>query len=257
MRHLGRNNDTPLSEELTGLIGRLKPTKDSFALLLAHEYTKQSITDLGTRALKSIDHARVDALEEANAMVPAKKKLHFYIAELTHDVGYYDTGGDWEENERDESIKWYSTGGESHGSGAESEVSLNFLNPGRDTLSELWEGHGNSTFEGYLGNEGATRNTVYSWYAIVGWPAVHCVENALKFININAALGALQAQKSIDAATLRSFMTAVADASCSVKFCRALCNLLVQVRDPSLVTELFNNFFSRLDEKEALVPSLS
>ncbi|KAE9310956.1 hypothetical protein PF008_g20323 [Phytophthora fragariae] len=271
MRHLLRNHDKPLSEELAGLIGYLKPKADSFSLLLSHEYTDRSIQDLGTRALKGIDRARVEALEEANATLPAKKKMQFYIVAMEHDINYYDTGGAWEENERNERINWYSSGGQSYGEGME-EIKMNFLNPGRDSLAELWEGHGNSTFEGYLGNEGATRNTTYSRYAIVAWPAVRSVENALKYIGANAALGALKAQKSIDGATLRSFMTAAANAnsvgddesyslgyrpkseSLSVKFCQTLCDLLVQVRDPALVDMFFGNFFGRLGDKQNLIP---
>uniref|UniRef100_H3H6H7 Fe2OG dioxygenase domain-containing protein n=1 Tax=Phytophthora ramorum TaxID=164328 RepID=H3H6H7_PHYRM len=172
MHHLIRNHDIPLSEELAAAMGRLNSDTDSFALMFSHEYTEQSITDLGTRALKGIDRARVEALEEANAILPDEKKLYFYLAELTLDANFYDTGGDWEESERDESINWYSTSGESLGSGMD-EIELNFLNPGRESLAEWWEGHKNSSFEGYtIGNEEATGLTKYVDYATIACPVV-------------------------------------------------------------------------------------
>ncbi|KAJ8569204.1 hypothetical protein ON010_g6058 [Phytophthora cinnamomi] len=222
----------------------------------------------------SVEGHRPRQSGSANASLPAKKKMLFYIAAVEPDINYYDTGGSWEGNEREEKINWYSSIGHSYGRGME-EIKMNFLNPGRDSLAELWEGHGNSTFEGYLGNEGATRNTTYPRYAIVAWPAVRSVENALKYIGANAALGALKAQKSIDAATLQSFMTAAADAdlvddeesyslgyrpkseSVSVQFCETLCDLLVAVRDPALVNLFFTNFFVRLGEKKSVIPSIT
>ncbi|POM57393.1 Hypothetical protein PHPALM_38101 [Phytophthora palmivora] len=74
------------------------------------------------------------------------------------------------------------------------ELKLNFLNPGRETFSALWANHGNSTFEGYLGNEGAKRNTTYSRYALVAWPVASGVENSFKYINVNATVGVGVAQ---------------------------------------------------------------
>ncbi|KAE9310953.1 hypothetical protein PF008_g20324 [Phytophthora fragariae] len=277
MRDFRRNLDKSMSDELAGWIGRLKPVDEAVSLLLSHEYTMQSVTDLGTRALKSIDRARVDALEEANATLPAGKRLHFYIAELTHDVGYDDVGGSWEECERHESIKWYSTRGESYGSEADSTVRFNFLNPGRNTLAELWEGHGNSTYEGYLGNEHATRSTIYSRYDVVAWPAACCVETASKFISASAALNPLQTQESIDAEALRKFMTTAATSSLdgensqsrtwfrcdspsrAVRFCRVLCELILNAGDATLAEMFFSNFFHRLwvGVKEAVLPSVT
>ncbi|KAL4161629.1 hypothetical protein PRNP1_002181 [Phytophthora ramorum] len=212
MHHLIRNHDIPLSEELAAAMGRLNSDTDSFALMFSHEYTEQSITDLGTRALKGIDRARVEALEEANAILPDEKKLYFYLAELTLDANFYDTGGDWEESERDELINWYSTSGESLGSGMD-EIELNFLNPGRESLAEWWEGHKNISFEGYLGNEEATRLTEYVDYATFACPVVQCVEKSLKCINASGARVALQTEQSIDSAVLGTLMDAAASGS--------------------------------------------
>lgn len=293
MRHLQKDLSRPVSEELAAAVNRMQGGDDAFALLLSHEYTQKSIEDLGSGALKGVDRARFQALEEANFIVAGDKKLHFFIAQLSHDVHYWEDGrdtGSWQEDRRDETITWYSTSGKSHGQsetaslkessfgGANEEpepetVQLNFLNPGRESLSNLWKIHGSSTFEGYLGNEGATRNTTYSRFAIVAWPAVQAVENALKFINVDAATGALQSQKPVNAAALRTFMEAVSAKlaepnskrswrqtnTVSVGLCRGLCELLVDAGDASLANTFFVKFFSALSDqehKEALVPSI-
>lgn len=135
------------------------------------------------------------------------------------------------------------------------------LNPGKETLSNLWTPHGNSTFEGYLGNEGATKDTTYSRYAIIAWSVAHGVENAFKFINVNAAVEALQCQRPVDSATVRKFLDDVSAKLAeeksnswsrtnvvSVGFCRTLCDLLVEAGDATLVHLFFTSFMSNLDK---------
>ncbi|KAE8895242.1 hypothetical protein PF005_g24624 [Phytophthora fragariae] len=265
MRHLMRNHDQTLSEELAGVVNGMGQEDESFALLLSHEYTEKSVGELGSRALKGIDRARVQALEEANAVVSPAKRLQFFIAELEHDVSYYDDGGTWEENERAERINWYSTKGESISRSLRTKLKLNFLNPGLETFSGLWASRGNSTFEGYLGNSGATRNTTYSRDAVVAWPAAQGVKNAFKYINVNAAVGALQAQRPVDADSLRRFMEVVCvklsetpqdsnpwdhPKTVSVGFCRSMCELLVDAGDPALVRLFFCYFVNGLNQYE-------
>lgn len=147
------------------------------------------------------------------------------------------------------------------------------MNPGKETLNELWEPHGNSTFEGYLGNEGATKSTTYSRYAIVAWPAVHGVEMACQYINVNAAVETLLCQRPVIAPTLRNFMDVVSaklaekdksyswrqSNALSVGFCRALCELLVEADDPSLVRSFFEETLSKLGNsiKDQLVAPLT
>ncbi|EGZ25982.1 hypothetical protein PHYSODRAFT_487033, partial [Phytophthora sojae] len=264
MRHLMRSHDQTLSEELAGVVNAMGQDDESFALLLSHEYTEKSIGELGSRALKGVDRARFQALEEANAVVSPAKRLQFFIAQLELD----------EENERYENIKWYSPRGESIAHSIRSKLELNFLNPGQETFSGLWANRGNSTFEGYLGNSGATRNTTYSRYAVVAWPAAQGVENAFKYINVNAAVGALQAQRPVDAVLLRRFMEVVSaklaapregvnswdhPKTVSVGFCCSLCELLVDAGDPALVHLFFSNFVNGLnqyDKKDDLVDGL-
>ncbi|OWZ02866.1 hypothetical protein PHMEG_00025503 [Phytophthora megakarya] len=148
MRGLERNPDKSMTEELTNAITCMGLDDKLFSLLLVHEYTEKSITGMGSRALKGIDRARVDALMEANKLVPADKKLLFFFADLKHDAHFYDVGGDWEEDEHKESITWYSASGEKFSTASEAAFELNFLNPDQDTLEQIWEERGESTFEG-------------------------------------------------------------------------------------------------------------
>lgn len=76
MRHLKRDHEQLLSEELADALSTIGPEAESFALLLVHEYTEKSIGDLGSGALKGIDRARFVALEESNAV---DRKMQFYI----------------------------------------------------------------------------------------------------------------------------------------------------------------------------------
>lgn len=206
MRHLMRDHDEGLSDKVGAAINTMGDDEKSFALLLAQEYTGKSIEELGSGALKSVDRSRFQTLEEANC-VAAPGKLQFFLAQLKHDISYWDDGGSWVEGSRNEKVTWHIVTGQKLGHTTKTtKLKLNLLNPSQETLSEQWALHGNSTFEGYLGNEGATKDTTYSRYAIVAWPAVHGVENAFKFINVNAAAEALECQRPVDAATVLEFM---------------------------------------------------
>ncbi|KAE8990543.1 hypothetical protein PR002_g21123 [Phytophthora rubi] len=273
MRHLKRDHDKLMSEELADAISTVGPDKELFALLLAHEYTEKSIGDLGSGALKGIDRARFVALEEANAAVPVDKKLQFYIAQVTHEIEYYGNEGyepaGWEEYSRKNTVTWFSTSGQRFGPKKLKVKKMNFLNPGYETYYELWRTHGSSKMEGFMGNEGPSMNTKYSRYAIVAWPAAHGVENALKFINAEAAIGALENQKPVNAAALGEFMNKIVpklekergkSRPISTEFCCVLCELLVDAGDAALVNLFFNKCFSmlfaRLQSEETVVPIL-
>ncbi|KAL4161627.1 hypothetical protein PRNP1_002179 [Phytophthora ramorum] len=167
MRHLTKSSDDSLGEELGSFISGMEADENSFALLLAHEYTEKSIEELGSGSFKGIDRTRFQTLEEANRFAASDKKLQLFIAQLKHDIDYWDDGGSWEENRRDESITWYSPSGEILCDYPESNFQLNLLNPGKETFSAFWANHGTSTFEGNLGNEGATRKTTYSRFQMM------------------------------------------------------------------------------------------
>ncbi|KAE9082814.1 hypothetical protein PF010_g21440 [Phytophthora fragariae] len=278
MRGLERNPDMSKSEELGAAISCMGPDEKCFALLLAHEYTEKSITSMGSDALKGIDRARVESLMEGNGLADSAKKLQFFFAALTHDASFYDAGGDWEEDKHKESITWYSFRGKKYGTTSKTVFDLNFLNPDQDTLAQIWEECGESTFEGYLGNEGATRKTTYSRYAVVAWPVSRGMENTLEFINASAAIEALQAQKPVAPETLRTFINAVGDkvmetqaaylreqaysyeepkkVSVSVEFSRALSEFLAEANDTSLVNLFFDKVCSNVRNKDNVIPTI-
>ncbi|KAK1946010.1 hypothetical protein P3T76_003058 [Phytophthora citrophthora] len=106
MRQLERNPNMPMAGELVDPM-RSMEERDSFALLLSHEYTNSSIMSFG------IDRARFCALEKANAALPDREKLGFVIATLYHHVRFYIHYGssDWDEEDRDEEITCYPTKG--------------------------------------------------------------------------------------------------------------------------------------------------
>ncbi|KAG3069568.1 hypothetical protein PI125_g23189 [Phytophthora idaei] len=54
LRHLIRKGDETLGEELGALVSSMSDDDESFALLLAHEYTGRSIKEMGFGALKAL-----------------------------------------------------------------------------------------------------------------------------------------------------------------------------------------------------------
>jgi hypothetical protein len=253
MRHLGKRVDTPLSEDLANAISNMgEEGDDSFVLLLDHEYTEKSLRYLGSGALKGGDAAKFHSLEGTNALVGDDKKLLFFLAQLKHDVSWYDNGYDRSEYKHLESVTWFSTSGEDLGTVRKAAGKMNFLNPEHDTNDNLWVEHGKRPKKGgYTGNEGSTSATTYSRVAIVAWLARHHFENALTFMPLDAAVDVLRDQQSMDGAALGKFLDVVtarleaensvkkyreAPASVSMKFCRALCEVLLRAGDPELVT---------------------
>ncbi|KAG1689816.1 hypothetical protein DVH05_001849 [Phytophthora capsici] len=184
-RQWERNPNRPMAGELTDIMETMKPSDSCFALLLSHEYTENSITSLGSHALKGVDRARFLALEEANAALSDGKKLEFVIAELYHHVsfyGMYGDIGDWDEESREEKVTWYTTNGVRLG--VSGSVKLNFLNPIQETRAQLWmEPYGSSDMHGYMGNEGPTKDSRYNRYAIVAWSKVDREEYMSAFID--------------------------------------------------------------------------
>ncbi|GMF49380.1 unnamed protein product [Phytophthora fragariaefolia] len=144
VRHLKRDSDQTLGVDLTDVISSMEPEHESFALLLSHEYTKKNIADLGSGALKGIDRARFRALEEANTAVSADKKLRFYIAKLCVKVCNRLNEEGWESCGYEQALHWYTTSGEDLGrcKDENAKVKLNFLNPGQETLMQLWRDYG-------------------------------------------------------------------------------------------------------------------
>ncbi|EGZ10606.1 hypothetical protein PHYSODRAFT_261828 [Phytophthora sojae] len=249
----------------------------SFALLLVHKYTTKSIQNLGSGALEGIDRARFHALEEANALVAPDKKLRFFIARLAHDVRYYDDGGRCRKDAHRESMTWYSMAGEDQGRVKNSKQKLNLLNPGNETLEDLWWKYGILTKEGgYTGNAGSTKITTYSRYAIVAWRVADDAKKALRFLPMLAAAEALRAQRPVDGAALRKlFDTANVRLEAenrdreywegrvttwSMDLREVVCDLLVDAGDIDAVNLFFNDYcgaLGGLEGNEAFVPSIT
>ncbi|KAE9278564.1 hypothetical protein PF008_g28587 [Phytophthora fragariae] len=272
MRHLKRGNDNLLSEELAETLSTMGPEEESFALLLLHEYTEKSIEDLGSGALKGIDRARFVALEEANAAVPADRKMQFFIARLKHEIKYYGENGYemswWEESSRNHTITWFSTSGRRFGA-ENSTMKMNFLNSGHETFYELWRPHGSSKEKGFMGNHGPSKKTMYSRYAVIGWPAARGVKNALEFIN-EAAVSEMKTQKPIDTGAVGDILIKLQAElekkkpnakPISTEFFQALCEILVDAGDVAFVNEFFLKCFGKLcahlQDKDAVVPVLT
>ncbi|KAE9077265.1 hypothetical protein PF010_g23574 [Phytophthora fragariae] len=250
---------------------------DSFALLLDHEYTMNSIMNLGSGAFKGIDRARFHALEEANALVAPEKKLRFFIAQLVHDVRYYNDGGGFNKKEgHRESITWYSLTGEELGKVRGITQKLNLLNPGHEAFEELWWRYGIRTKEGgYTGNAGSTEITTYARYAIVAWRMADHVEKALRFMPIDVAADAMHGHKPVDGAALRTLFGRAtirlkdengyredweSEYTLSRKFREVVCDLLVDAGDPSVVSLFFKDYCGTLgymEGDEALVLSIT
>ncbi|KAG7378334.1 hypothetical protein PHYPSEUDO_010242 [Phytophthora pseudosyringae] len=271
MHQMRKSSDKLLSEKLAEAITTMCPEDKYFVLLLSHEYTAKSVKDCGCGALKGVDRARFHALEDANASVLTEKKLTMFIVQLMHEIRY---DGDeemykWEEYKRTNYIDWYSTSGKHLVSvSSAGEVGLNFLNPGRETFAHLWRPHGESAKEGYLGNEGRTKETTYSRFAIIAWPVAYGHLSAFRLGGLTLGAIAVQASKPVRAATLRGLMDTAEESlarkeyhwspptPASLGFCQALCASLVEVGDLELLNSFFTKFLRKLEEKSAFAPSL-
>lgn len=207
MRHLKRDSNTTMCDELAGVINGMEPQEKSFAMLLSHEYTKKSIGDLGSGALKGIDGARFRTLEEANTRVSPDKQLRFFLAKLSIKIGNCLDEDRWHIWDHQQAIHWYTPNGEDFGrwENKKLEQKLNFLNPGRETFLQLWKSFG-STDDVFTGNEGPIKMTKYHRFAIIAWPATRYFENVIKFMSAEIAAEAFVSCGSVDAAVLRSLL---------------------------------------------------
>ncbi|KAG6950107.1 hypothetical protein JG688_00014320 [Phytophthora aleatoria] len=82
----------------------MEPTDELFTF----GHTKKSIGENGVRALQGVDSARFGVLEEANALVPADKKLEFFIARLSYKYYQRLVNDGWSRIGRQQALHWYS-----------------------------------------------------------------------------------------------------------------------------------------------------
>ncbi|OWZ11700.1 hypothetical protein PHMEG_00015245 [Phytophthora megakarya] len=98
MRHLERDPNKPVSAELAVAINSMGP----------EDYTKKSIKDMGSRAVKGIGSTRFQLLEGANALVPADKKLRFFIAKLVVKIANALEDEGRTNRSHEEAFHWYT-----------------------------------------------------------------------------------------------------------------------------------------------------
>ncbi|WP_203250051.1 hypothetical protein [Cysteiniphilum marinum] len=186
-RKLSANHHRKLLEsskdKLIPITKALNEQQHSF--LLQHEYTEQSLTDLGFRATKGQDRDLLQALVAINENLPLENKLNFMISRVSYSVtsdgscGYYDRDDiDWEEIETsepdcdflfDESghkipvsnfmIDWV------HDLNQKEICSVSF-----DEVDDDFWGEGHDDIEGFMGNYGPTKETTYARYLLVIMP---------------------------------------------------------------------------------------
>jgi hypothetical protein len=279
-------------EELTkrsSAYDKANPLPSSFTLMLTHEYTESSICRMGCGALKGDDRERFMKLQTANESLPREHRLQFYVVKLSYDIEYYDTSGgfggqfDWEESKRGESVMaWHGSGGNKlpfKRSGSESgynepsqKFPIQFLNPDNWTLEDFWGENGTNKYEGYMGNEGATKSTKYCQYGLVAWPLALDAAHSFTYISDTHAANVLREQRPLSANAVDVFLHAVEEVTThstnsyprsytklplSAEFSRSLLELLDDAQDARLVRFFFDNAFQRVDRKQDVTAPLA
>ncbi|OWZ00060.1 hypothetical protein PHMEG_00028833 [Phytophthora megakarya] len=102
----------------------------SFGLLLEHEYTENSIRNMGLGVLKGVDNARSCA---GWSKFPCYRRQKI----LRRDVSYADGGYRCDREGHTDSFTWYTIAGEGIGITSDVPENLNFLNPGHQTLIDI------------------------------------------------------------------------------------------------------------------------
>ncbi|ETM51067.1 hypothetical protein L914_05001 [Phytophthora nicotianae] len=271
LSHVKRDPNVTMTDKLANVINSMGPENEHFALLLSHEYTKKSIGEMGTAALKGIDCARFRMLEEVNNFVLSDKKLRFFIAKLVVKVDAWLDEYGWDRCGYQEALHWYNTTGESLGH-IESSLKFNFLNPGRESLLQMWKSYGDSE-DAYTGNDGPVKRTKYSRFAIVAWPAnLHLMYMTI-FVSAEIAVEELLRQRPVGAVCLRDLLTITTTKDrwgkvnalgympkASLRFCRSFFELLVDTKDVELAKMFITNFCPNLGglaESTTLVPVIA
>ncbi len=165
------------------------------ALLLQHEYTEQSLSELGFSASKGQDRELIQALLAINESLPLEHKLYFMICRFSysvtsegygHDYGYDDEydeddidDGDWEEIESTDPS--FDLCFDQEGQ----RIPINDFSIDRvhdlsdqeinsidlDKIDEDFWGEGDHDIEGFMGNYGPSKETTYARYLLAVMPA--------------------------------------------------------------------------------------
>ncbi|OWZ10452.1 hypothetical protein PHMEG_00016696 [Phytophthora megakarya] len=305
MKHLeDAKGDKPLSEELAEVLKQVEPEDECFALLLESDYNEKDIQSRGAEALNEMDKTRYRVLLEANSLIPEENGFVFFIARLSQAVKQYDgcfcahknpnwkeEYAEWQPCSRKDFVTWYSIEGKKYGEAirtmyvneiegpTEKEAAPptfmpTLLNPGRLTLSQLWEPKRHVIEGGY--GEDWMKVTNVSRYAVFAWPSTKSLEYTFKLANKEASAAVIQKQTSVDSSTLREFIERTSAESTdrqqyrsslrrysssqsktdALPFCRIMVDLIIKTGDPALVGLLFEKFFHRVKDKKQFAASI-
>ncbi|KAL9934164.1 hypothetical protein V8E36_007246 [Tilletia maclaganii] len=166
------------AERVARSLSALAQEQRQFCYLFEHAYTQKSLTDLGAAALKGRDRNRVAALRAANVDLPEAEQYVFYLGKAEKHHSSYGCGGGYRATDWDlvdpptTSIKHLLTmeGQPMKIGQAPSLRDGNILNPDKKTSGQLWHGQRSTVYEGYLGNEGPTKDTTYHKYILLAAP---------------------------------------------------------------------------------------
>lgn len=124
-------------------------------------------------------------LKDANALLPPGKQLVFYLARVWYELGSSIKGLEGE--------AWYSASGEkinSAGPGVSWTRRFSFLNPGSETLSQLWESGNRKT------------SSLHERFALVAWPASADIGNTVTLFGDLASVPVIVSHQFISVTTL-------------------------------------------------------
>ena len=175
---------------------------EKLVFCLDHQYTEQSISN-GVTGLKGIDRVKLNLLLAANNILNPDKKLNLYLAlaerqaefySLSCNISYfgddYDDDDNWELSDDTVTVSsWVNVDGSAFSSGK--HVDVDFEN---ESLNDPWSEDAivENNIEGYTGNAGPQKSTVYHQCIVVIWPAQREVDIILQHGGVSAGVHFLQ-----------------------------------------------------------------
>lgn len=179
-----------VTEMIPSIFSLLEQEQHGF--LLEHEYTEQSLSDLGLQAMKGQDQDLIKAFLAINQSLPLEQQLSFLISRVSYSVSSDGSGsGYYGDDVLDpDMLDWYIIDSSKPGcdlcfndQGLSIPVSdfaidwvhdLNQSQPISTAFADLDEdfwGEGDEDIEGFMGNYGPSKETVYAKYLLVLMPA--------------------------------------------------------------------------------------
>ncbi|KAF1319987.1 hypothetical protein FI667_g12713, partial [Globisporangium splendens] len=116
-------------------------------------------------------------------------------------------------------------------------------NPDKLSMRELWGKSGPNTYEGYFGNESATKSIKYCRYALIVWPCASDLDLCFKHIGVDTVVMSFQtnSQRPLTVKALTTFMKRVEQrnryGSLSEFFAATIMELLVETGDGATARE--------------------